>query len=958
LCLIFIDTIIELYDSIFLNTKLNNMKLILKIQIVLCLCLVGFNLQAQLTTTVPLNDKVKHGKLENGLTYYIMHNEEPKDRASFYFVQNVGAILEEDAQNGLAHFLEHMAFNGLDNFPGKNMLDYLEINGIQFGRDINAYTAQDETVYNISNIPVNNEGLIDSTLLVLHDWSGGLLLEAAEIESERGVIHEEWRTRRNVRKRLNDQSSAVMYNNSKYAKRDVIGSLDVIDNFEHAALREYYDKWYRPDLQAIVIVGDLDVDVIETKIKALFSDIPVKENVAERTYYEINDSKELGYVVAKDKEAKNLSIMWLFRKDAAIVKNEASLKNDMLQSMFASMLNARLSEKTKKLESAALGLFVGGFDMTRTKASNYLYVSPKNGQELKAFEEIQVELQRVVSHGFTASELKRTKAQLLRSYESYNANKDKIANDKWAKQLGDLYLKATPFPSVEWEMNFANNTIADITLAEINALVNNFSNVDNSALILQGPDNSEQKFPSKEELLKIVAEVKSQKIDAYVDDAGDKPLVEKDLKKVEIISSSEIEAFGAKSYILKNGAKVVILPTDHSKDKISFSAFSFGGSSLISTNDLVSADIATNLAQISGIGNFNVTQLQKKLAGQIVSLSPSLGEVSEGFRGSASPQDFETLLKLIYLNFENPRFDKDALDAQLAKWRNYIINKKVDNASALQDSVILANSNYSDRTLLFNEEFINKVNFEKAVEIFNDRFSDASDFTFIFVGNINTEDHLELIQKYVGNISSKNRTENYIDHKEGPAKGITSNIFEREMAVPKSTVTYSMHGDIKYNLKNKLMVSVVSQLLSKRYMVTIREEEGGSYGVGVRPSVSMLPSPKFSISINFDCAPEKRVRLSEIVNQEIESIKTELCNADDLTEIKNNYLKNREEAELNNSFWMQSLKSNLMMGTKFTNKEDYSNLINSIDSKMVKKFAKKHLKNVDIVEVVMNPKKK
>jgi len=917
----------------------------------------GLLSQAQNTTSIPLNSKVKHGTLSNGLTYYVMHNEEPKDRVSFYFVQNVGAILEEDSQNGLAHFLEHMAFNGLENFPGKNMIDYLEKNGILFGRDINAYTAKDETVYNLSNIPVSNENLLDSALLVLHDWSGGLLLEGNEIDAERGVIREEWRTRRNVSKRLGDQTSLVMYNNSKYAKRDVIGSLDVINHFKHNELREYYDKWYRPDLQAVVVVGDVNVDDIEAKVKALFSSIPLKKNAAERTYYHIADSKELGYVVAKDKEAKTPTIMWLFRSDAAKVKNEATLRKQMIKNMFSSMLNARLSEKTKKLECPAMGMEFGSFGMARTKNGDYIYVSPKMGMELEAFTEVQIELERVIRYGFTVSELNRSKIQLQRSYESYYANREKITNDKWAKQLGDLFLKAEPFPSVEWEMEFAAKTISSVSLEEVNAQVKNYSNVNNSALILSGPDNAGQYYPTKEELLAVVAKVKSQDIEAYKDDIGDTPLVEKELSEVKIKNTFKVEGIAAKGYVLENGAKIVILPTEYSKDQISLSSFSFGGSSIIDTKDLASADVATSLVQISGVGNFNVTQLQKKLAGKIVSLGANLGELTEGFGGSASPQDFETLLQLLYLNFEAPRFDKEALSAQLAQWRNYVINRKVDNDAALKDSINLAATNHSARTLLFGEEFINNIDFNKAIEVYKDRFSDASDFTFIFVGNINPEVHLPLIQKYIGNISSTNRKETFVDHKEGPAKGKTSIIFERKMTVPKTTVSYSIEGKAKYNLKNRLMLNMISQLLSKRYMVTIREEEGGSYGVGVRPSFSQLPTEKFSIGISFDCNPEKRDRLIEIVREEIANIKEKSCDADDLIEIKNNFKKSREESELQNGFWMGSLKSNLMTGTKFTNKEDYKKLVDSIDAKSIQAFSKKIFKEVNTVEVIMNPKK-
>ena len=929
----------------------------LKFSLLLCFIILGLNSFAQITTTIPINEAVKTGILENGMTYYIMHNEEPKDRASFYFVQNVGAILENDSQNGLAHFLEHMAFNGLKNFPGKNMLDYLEMNGILFGRDINAYTAQDETVYNLSNIPVASENVLDSALLVLHDWSGGLLLEGDEIESERGVIHEEWRTRRTVRKRLGDQTSDVMYNNSKYAKRDVIGSLDVIDNFEYSAIRDFYQKWYRPDMQAVVVVGDIDVVKMEAKVKALFSKIPMPKNAAKRTYVKIEDSKQLGYVVAKDKEARSLSIMWGFRYDLDVVITEKTQRRNMATSMFDMMLRSRIAEKTKKLECSASSMDFGGFEMARNKGLNYIYVIPKIGKELEAFAEVLTELERVKRYGFTQSELSRAKIQFKRSYESYYVNRLKISNDAHAKALGNLFLKSKPFPSVEWKMTFATKTIPAITLDEVNTLVNKYTNENNSALILKGPDNQTQIYPTKDELLSVVAKVKSSIIEAYKDEVGDQPLVNKKLDPVKITSTFKLEGIDSKGYVLENGARVVIFPTEYSKDNISMSSFSFGGTSLIDEKDLPSAGMATSLVQMSGVGEFNTTQLKKKLTGKIISLSANLGGLTEGFSGSASPQDFETMMQLLYLKFESPRFDEALYNAQIARMRDYLVNVDIDNNKALKDTIALANSNYSSRTLLFGEEYINKINFKRASEIYKERFSDASDFTFIFVGNINEEIHLPMIQKYIGNISSSNRNETFIDHKVGPAKGKTSKSFDREMAVPKTTVSYSINGNFDYTLKNSLMLSMVSQLLSKRYMTTIREEEGGSYGVSVRPSASKLPTSKFSLGINFDCNPEKCDRLVEIVGDEITKIQKESCDLNDLNEIKNNFIKGREESELKNSFWMRALKKNQMFGSKFTSKEDYKKMIKNIDAASIKKFAKKLFKKSNIVEVIMNPSK-
>ncbi|TKG89388.1 insulinase family protein [Puteibacter caeruleilacunae] len=921
-----------------------------------CFIGIGGMSVAQNKTTIPLNESVKYGKLGNGMTYYVLHNEEPKDRASFYFVQNVGAILEEDSQNGLAHFLEHMAFNGLKNFPGKSMISYLESSGIKFGRDINAYTAQDETVYNISNIPVANEHLIDSALLALHDWSGGLLLEAAEIEAERGVIHEEWRTRRNVRKRLNDQSTPVVYNHSKYADRDIIGSLDVIDHFKHQELRDYYNKWYRPDLQAVIVVGDFDANTMEQKVKTLFSQIPEKENAAERVYYPVEDSNKTGYVMAKDKEARVVSINWIFRKPVVTLRDEAFVRNNYVHGMFNTMFNSRLSEILRQPECAAVSMQIGNFEMARTKAANYIGVVPKENRELEAFEQFMTEFERVRRYGFTQSELDRTKVQFLRNVESYYENREKISNESWANKLQRHFLKAVPTPSVEQDVKLSNQIIPSITLEEVNVIVEEFMTLNNSVFSLSGPDKEDIHYPTMEELFGIIKNVESVDVAAYEDEADNAPLVTDELIDVQVVEGSVVEGIEAQSYVLANGARVVLLPTDYSKDQILFNAYSFGGKSLLNRDELESADVAAALAQISGVGSFNAIQLRKKLTGKIASVKPQLSEFTEGFEGSSSAKDLETLLQLIYMRFEHPRFDEQALKATMGMWRNNLVNAKADNNKALQDTIGQLNANHHERALMFSEAFLDNVSFDKAKNIYLNRFQNADEFTFLFVGNLDVKKDLPLIAKYIGNIKANKRQENWVDHEMRMAEGASQRVFEREMQVPKTTVYYGVNNEVEYSLKTRMYVRVVAELLSKRYMETIREEEGGSYGVAVRPMISKLPYEHAQITVNFDCAPEKQERLREIVNEEIEKIASKTCNEVDLDEIKKNYVKSRAEAEKQNSFWLSVIKGSLMNNEAIASTKEYNDLVNGIDAKSVLKFAKKFFKNPDSVEVVMNPK--
>jgi zinc protease len=922
---------------------------------IVVILLSGMAAMSQKTSTLPLNERVSTGTLSNGMTYYIMHNQEPEGRVDFYFAQNVGAILEEDSQNGLAHFLEHMAFNGLEHFPGKTMLNYLESKGIKFGRDINAFTSRDETVYNINNVQTEDENLIDSVLLVLHDWSGGLLLQAEEIEAERGVIHEEWRTRRNSRFRLMTQTNPVLYNHSQYAKRDVIGSLDVIDNFEHQELRDYYKKWYRPDQQAVIVVGDIDVEVMEKKIIDLFSQIPMPENAAERVYYEIEPSTELGFKVATDKEAQMPILTWYFRNEASMEVNEETFRQQFIGYFFSLLFNTRLNELKQDPSCPALYMQAMKFSMTRSMDVSMIMAVAKNDQERESFELIMSELEKVRRFGFTESELERVKSEISTMYEDYEKTYEETNSSDWARKLYSHFLKAEDVLPLEFELAFVKNVLETVTLDEIQAFLKNFDNVNNSVITITGPEK--EGYPTKEELLDIVAKVKKANIEAYEDLVDDSPLVKEELQEKTIVNTEEVEGVDAKEYTFENGAKVIVYPTDHAKNEILLSAYSPGGQSLVKTEDLESANVATSLATSSGLGEHDNIQLQKKLAGKNASLRPWIGETSEGFSGNSSVNDFETMLQLLYMYCEHPRFDKKIYDNMISRLSNQLVHMGNDNRSAMRDTLSLVSSNYNERTKLFNQDYIDNISFEKAQSIYKDRFSDASDFTFVFVGNFDLDTHLPLVKKYIGNLTSTNREEQFTDHKVGPAKGESKRIVEREMEVPKATINHALYSSIDYNPENRVYVNTIASLLSKRYLETIREEEGGTYGVRVRPSFRNYPSERVTITISFDCDPEKYERLMAIVTEEIEKLVEGEINLVNLNEIKEAKTKDLKTDLVENDYWMNLIYSSVQNDMPIISTEDYQKIIDEMDAKKIHKCAKKILKKCDVVEVIMIPKK-
>jgi zinc protease len=911
---------------------------------------------SQFKTNIPLNKDVVTGKLKNGLTYYIMHNEEPKDRASFYFVQNVGAILEDDNQNGLAHFLEHMAFNGTEHFKGKGIIKILEKNGVTFGKEINAYTAQDETVYNISTVPVTNEKLIDSTLWVLHDWSGSLSLTNQEIDAERGVIREEWRTRRTSDFRLKMQTDPVLYKGSKYSKRDVIGDLNIINNFKYPELRNYYKKWYRPDLQAVIIVGDIDVKVMEEKVKAIFSGIPLAKKAAVRTYAEIPKHDELYFGTASDKEASSTTITLRYITDEPLVKDSTVTRKNVMNSFYTNILNNRFKELLLKNQSSSLNLSAYFSGISRLNNSYNITASVKKGKTLEAFEEAYTEAERLKRFGALKTELERTKKLFISSYDDFMSNKDKVDNDSWADKLTDYFLKAKPFLSPEDDYKLIVGIIKSITLEELNAYAKTIQKPTNQVVLITGSDQDKNDFPTKEAVVSVMKKVENSTLEPYTKKENNAPLIDKELKPASIKKTFEVAGIkDAKGYILENDAKVIILPTTYSQDQIIFSAFSKGGKSLVKTEDLASAEIATTIARSSGLGNFDNIGLKEKLTGKVAQAAPFIGANTQGFQGSSNKADLETMLQLLYLSFEAPRFDPNIFNILKEQYKNRLETIKKDNGSAFKDSIDLANSNHNARTFLFNEKFLETIDLKKAESIYRDRIKNAADFTFVFVGNI-PDSALELIQKYIGNIKSNPALkENYIDHNIEPKKGKTIVHFKRPMEVAKTTVYLNLAGKTEYSKENALSIYIIGEILSKRFLQTIREEEGGSYGVNVGGNLEMIPKPAFSLALTFDCNPDKEEKLMQIVWKELNDLKSNPVNANDLEDIKKALLKNREESLKTNSFWNTTIYNNTLNQIPFLQDDEYKNLISKINQKTIQQFSKHVLDSSSSVEVIMSP---
>jgi len=912
---------------------------------------------AQFKTTFPLPKEVAHGTLPNGMQYFIMHNEWPKDRADFYFVQNVGAILENDDQDGLAHFLEHMAFNGTEHFKGKGIINMLEKQGVSFGKDINAYTAYDETVYNISNVPSQNKTLLDSCMYVLHDWSGSLLLANNEIDAERGVIREEWRTRRNADYRTGEKINKVIFEGSKYAKRNVIGDLNVINNFKYQVLREYYKKWYQPQNQAVIIVGDIDVTVIEKRVKEIFGSIPKPKKINKRTYEKIPFQKENRYVLATDKELQRSGISLSYNKPKPLVQDQGEMNKSMQENLALQMMNNRFNEYIINNETAGLAFGISNENLSRLDSKFSLNVTPKKGKFIEAFTEAYREFERAVQNGFTQQELDRLKTKMRTSYDNRLANKDKIRNSYWAEQLQLYFLESNPVFSVEGEHEWINAFLNTVTLDQVNTAFKVLQPKDNLVLSVSAPEDAATKFPEANEYWNAIKTITNSKLEPYKEEELTASLVKEELKEKAILKTEEIKGFeNAKRYTLANGAKVIIYPSTLSKDQILFSAYSAGGNSLSDWKDLPSAQIAAAVVSYSGLGDYKFTDLKKKLTGKTANVSPYIGGLYEGFNGSSNKESLTTLLQLVYLYFQHPRFDSNTFDKIKEQYQNKLNNAPNSNEKALSDTISVLNTNYSKRNWLLSQEFISALDLNTAKKIYTERFSNAGDYTFLFVGNI-SENDIAAINTYLGNIPSEEKTENYVDHKIFMKDGKVEKTIFRTMDTPKTTVYLHFENrDIVYNKKNKILSYMVSEWLTKRYLETIREEEGGSYGVHAGTNLSQFPSPLFSLEINFDCNPDKADALVKIVHAEVARVQTENIPANMLEDIKQSIIKNYQEQIKENTYWLNTLTSYVRNDESPLDIELLKNILSTITAKDLKEFTANALKKSNSVQVLMKAK--
>lgn len=905
---------------------------------------------------LPIDPNIRMGVLDNGLTYYIRHNAEPRERASFYIIQNVGALLEEDNQNGLAHFLEHMAFNGTQNFNGKGILNTLEKHGVAFGRNINAYTSFTETVYNLSDVPTTKPGLVDTCLLILHDWSDFLLLTEEEINAERGVITEEWRTRRNAQFRLRNQWFPVVFEGSKYAVRDVIGDTTVIRYHKPETLRAFYHDWYRTDLQAIAIVGDVDVDAVEASVKSLFSKIKAVENPKPRPKYELQQHADTRFVVATDAEAtqSQINIYIVQPNNDEKVKTFNDERESYIKALYNTMSQMRIQELLQKGTPpfvngySSRGGFVRGYDV-------YSFGAAANpNKQAVALEAIAIETERIKRYGFTQGELDRARTNLITEMQNQYMQRDKISNESYCSSIVDHFLTKAPLMHIEFNFQLASMLLPQITVEEVSAKAKEWINNQNRSVVIMGPTTDTHL--TKDEALAILDKVEKMDIAPYEDKQVASNLIEGELKGSKVKKTKPIAELDAVEWTLANNVKVIFRKADFEKDEVTLEAFSFGGHSLLSDEMVPAASMAGNIVSAYGVGEFTAIDLEKALTGKKVSVSPLISDVTEGFKGSSTPKDFETMLQLVYLYFEKPRFEAEAHEALMQRYMSYLANMQKDPRKIMQDSIALITTNYHKRTRNLDTQFIQEVTLDRVEKVYRDRIKDAEDFTFFIVGNIDADTVKPLVEKYIGSLQNDKRKETFRDHKVWMPKGETKKEIELQLTVPKSTVNVQYLAGVDYTPKNYLAMEVLKGILRLRYTEVIREKEGGTYGVSVGGIGTPYPTPQISMALNFDCDPAKAEHLKSVALNEIQTIINDGPTEVDFDKTIKNLLKDREQQSQHNSFYLRALFNMYYRNTNTADVANYENVLNAMTREDIQKFAKDFFAKADKVDMVFKPK--
>lgn len=913
---------------------------------------------------IPVDPAVRIGKLDNGLTYYIRHNEYPEHVANFYIAQRVGSINEDDSQRGLAHFLEHMAFNGSEHFKGNGIIEFTRSLGVEFGSDLNAYTSIDQTVYRVCDVPTKRATALDSCLLILKDWSNGLLLDPEEIDKERDVVHNEWRLGEGPAMRMYQRALPKMYPGSKYGERLPIGLMSVIDSFKPQTLRAYYQKWYRPDNQAIIVVGDIDVDHMEAKIKELFGPIKVDPNAAKVIPELVPDTKEAIYISEKDKEMQMSEVSILMKHEATKPEDKgtmAYLIEDYVKSVISRMFNQRLQEMTQEESCPFFQASAddGQYILSRTKDCFALEGYPKDGKDLETLKTLYVEARRAREFGFTASEYERAKADYLSSLEKQYTNRDKRKNAEFGNAYRDHYLNNEPIPPLDVLFQTMQMLAPNIPVEAINqALPELISVTDSNLVVMEFAQEKEGKtYVTEKDMAAAIAAARAEKIEAYVDNVKNEPLVDvTTIKAGKILSETENTTFGYKELKLSNGATVILKKTDFKDDEVQMQAYSMGGKSIFGAADYTNLKVFDQVIGMSGLGNFSSNELQKALAGKEVNADATMGNTRQYVTAHSTPKDLETMFQMQYLYFTAINKDEKQFQNLLTALEMGLKNKSLNPEAVFSDSLATTLYAHNPRFTQIDVKDLKDINYDRILEMAKDRYKNAGQFTFIFCGNFDEQAIRPLIEQYVASLPSTGAQPEDFNETLTLAKGEVVNNFTVKTESPKAIAFETWYADMPYTLENTVKLDAVGQILSMIYLKTIREDESAAYSCGAAGGFNVSTrQPKAMLQAYCPMNPDKQEIAIRLLHEGIANMQKSV-DADQLNKVKEYMLKQIDVNAKQNNFWINTITTWKDFG--IDSYTDYKKTVEALTVDSVRDFLNELLKSGNHIEVIMLPETK
>lgn len=936
---------------------MNRFRLLIS-SLLVCALLAGCKEKAA-EVVVPVDPEVRYGKLGNGLTYYIRHNERPENAADFYIVQRVGSMQEEDNQLGLAHFLEHMAFNGTVHFPGRSMIEYLEQNGAKFGVNINAQTSYDETVYNLSDIPVVREGLVDSCLLILHDWSGFITLDQQAIDKERLVVKEEWRTRNTHQTRIFQKLTPVLFEGSRYANRMPIGDMDIIENFTRDELVDYYKEWYRPDLQAVIVVGSVDVDAVEEKIKTLFSDIPAPGDPSERVYYTVPDNKEpiVGIEFDPELSAPTVEILYKHTPDGGEGPDNVYglYKKSVEQSIIQQALNSRFAEMVYEPSTpfAAAGASYGNYSVSKTTHAWSLSARSKDVASVTATIAALIrENERVKQFGFTYEEINRAKTNVLASIENAYNNRESRYNRQFVSEYVDNFIVNKAIPGIEYEYEIIRQIAPSITVETINREIQNTVRDKNLVVVITGAEKDKASYPGREQVLATIKQAAVEKVTPFTDNFQDKPLMAELPRPGRIIHEASVDNLGASVWTLSNGIKVYARRTNFESDAVYVSGTARGGRSLFGPDE-VNDNTIINAYAAGGLGEFNRINLGKALTGKNASVSISQDLTTQSIGGASNQADMETLFQLIHLEFTAPRKDRHAFDI----WKEELA-RQLEAQEGLPNTVFADTLNY----MVYGHHPYQKrirpgdvaaLDYDSLFGAAEKLFSNPGSYVFVIVGNFYEERVRDLVEQYLGSLPAGVEHTRFYDTALRVRKGRHTLALRQKLESPVASVNLLYSGMTEYSQKNMTVAFILQNLLDIAYTNTLREAEGGTYGANTSVSLYRDPKGQATIAVNFDTAPGDADRLKEVARRELQKIASQGPDEADLGKVKEYLVKNFQQNIQTNNYWLSTLLTYGFYGED--QHAGFMQIINSVSANDIRNFTDRIISQNNYLEIVRLP---